>query len=221
MQVIVQEEVMETFSRASVRHFPSAGFAVLALLAALAPNAIAKDQPTQRIAVIGHLALPGVSVSQMSVQQQGGKQYLYIQQRAKAEPLVIDVTKANRPEVVGEVPAKPDGEKLDVVGPGLALSETPESSASGTARHALVPARAPGAGGAQATESVRVLDLSDPKNPKTLQTFAGVTSILADDGRKLIYIANGEGLWILRHVDKRSIPHCDSEMVFSEIADCE
>jgi hypothetical protein len=123
--------------------------------------------------------------------------------------------------VIAEMPVKADGEKLDIVGPGLALAETPESSATGSARHALVPARAQAAGTVQTTESVRVLDLSDPKNPKTLQTFAGVTSILADDGRKLIYIANGEGLWILKHIDKRSIPRCDSESVFSEIADCQ
>jgi hypothetical protein len=220
LQVILQEEVMKTFSRPIVKYFSSVAFLALAVLT-LTPNSVAKDQPPNLVAVIAHLPLPGTSVTQMSVQQKGSKQYLYVQQRAKPEPLVIDVTKANQPEVIGEMAMKADGEKLDVVGPGLALAETPETSGSGTARHALVPARGQGAGGSQATESVRVLDLSDPKNPKTLQTFAGVTSILADDGRKLIYIANGEGLWILKHVEKRSIPHCDSESVFSEIADCQ
>jgi hypothetical protein len=71
-------------------------------------------------------------------------------------------------------------------------------------------------------ESVRVLDISDPANPRTLQTFEGVTSILAEDSRSLIYIANGEGLWILRHMQARPpLPKCDSESVFSPIADCQ
>jgi hypothetical protein len=74
------------------------------------------------------------------------------------------------------------------------------------------------------------LDLSDPKNPKTLQTFDGVTKVLAEDDRNLIYITNGEGLWILRHNSnnqnnqesrKRSLPPCDSESVFSPIVDCQ
>jgi len=64
--------------------------------------------------------------------------------------------------------------------------------------------------------------MSDPANPKTLQTFEGVTSVLADDSRDLIYIANSEGVWILRHVQARPPrPRCDSESVFSPIADCQ
>ena len=54
------------------------------------------------------------------------------------------------------------------------------------------------------TQSVRVLDLSDPANPRTLQSFSGVTSILADDEHNLIYIANNEGLWILRHEQEQA-----------------
>jgi hypothetical protein len=69
---------------------------------------------------------------------------------------------------------------------------------------------------------VRVLDMSDPANPRTLQTFDGVTSVLADDSRSLIYIANGDGLWVLRHRQVRPpLPQCDSESVFSPIADCQ
>jgi len=76
------------------------------------------------------------------------------------------------------------------------------------------------------TESIRVLDLSDPRNPRTLQTFDGVTKVLAEDTRNLIYITNGEGLWVLRHnpaqeSKKRSLPPCDSESVFSPIVDCQ
>jgi hypothetical protein len=38
----------------------------------------------------------------------------------------------------------------------------------------------------------------------------------------LIYITNGEGLWILTHKKVRpALPLCDSESVFSPIADCQ
>ncbi len=49
------------------------------------------------------------------------------------------------------------------------------------------------------TETVRALDVSDPRNPKTLQEFKGVTSLLPDGGHGLIYLTNNEGLWILRY----------------------
>jgi hypothetical protein len=49
------------------------------------------------------------------------------------------------------------------------------------------------------TETVRVLDLSDSRNPKTLETFNNVTSVLPDSHRGLIFLTNNEGLWVLRY----------------------
>ena len=45
----------------------------------------------------------------------------------------------------------------------------------------------------------QIYDLSDPAHPKVLQTFNGVTSILQDPSRGLIYLTNTDGLWILNH----------------------
>jgi hypothetical protein len=152
------------------------------------------------------------------------KRYLYIQQVGKEGYTVVDVTKPEQPTLQDRVaqPPKPSGEKVQMVGDGLALAETPESSGSGTTRHELAPAKAPSnASASRPTESVRVLDLSDPKNPRTLQTFDGVTSILADDARGLIYIANGQGLWVLQHKGKHELPPCDTSAAFSAIADCQ
>jgi hypothetical protein len=53
--------------------------------------------------------------------------------------------------------------------------------------------------------------MSDPKNAKTLKTFKGVTSIYPDDGRTLVYLVNGEGLWIISHRMLRPMPLCTSE----------
>jgi hypothetical protein len=40
--------------------------------------------------------------------------------------------------------------------------------------------------------------MSDPANPQSIQTFADVTSVVADDARGLIYLSNGEGLWVVQ-----------------------
>ena len=95
-----------------------------------------------------------------------------------------------------------------MVGPDVALAATPDKK-SATVNSVPRPA-----------ESVRVLDLTNPANPKTLQTFDGVTGILSDSGH--IYLTNNEGLWILKYsqFQKRQLPPCDSESVFSPIADC-
>ena len=201
---------------------------LVSLLPALPPDVLAKEKPAkpaeQSAVVIAHLPLSGPAVSQMFLQENGNKQYLYIRQASKEGFTVVDVTKPDRAKVVNGVSAlnQSSGGKVQMVGSGLALEETPDSSTTGGVRHELSPAKPPAATAGRPTESVRVLDLSDPANPRTLQTFQGVTSVLADDGRRLIYIANSEGLWILRHKQQRPPkPACDSESVFSPIADCQ
>ncbi len=62
------------------------------------------------------------------------------------------------------------------------------------------------------TAFVGLLDLSDPANPHRLYGFTGVTSILADDARNLIYITNNEGLWILRQRQMQEQPAEPSEV---------
>jgi len=207
--------------------------ALLVLSTLIAPNALAKpksEPATQKASVIAHLPLPGTPVSQLLLRQQGSKEYLYIQQTAKEGFTIVDVTKPEHPTVAKNVTLtdKTGNEKLEMVGNGLALAETPDSSSAGGTVHELSPAKPQAGSGAAAprTESIRVLDLSDPKNPRTLQTFDGVTKVLAEDDRNLIYITNGEGLWILQHNPnqesrKRSLPPCDSESVFSPIVDCQ
>ncbi len=74
-----------------------------------------------------------------------------------------------------------------MVSPDVAIAEAPERTPS-----TLTSNNHP-------TETVRVLDLSDPRNPKTLETFNKVTSLLPDGGHGLIYLTNNDGLWILRY----------------------
>jgi hypothetical protein len=213
---------MNTWKR--LRQTKAAGvFAFLSIPVMLVSFGVAQDKSAQsdRVAVIAHLPIPGTAVSQMFVQEQGSKQYLYVQQASQAGYTVVDVSRAAKPKVVKHeaLQNSGSGQKLHMLGGGIALSETPASAGTGSVRHELAPAKAPAASNPQ---SVRVLDMSDPANPKTLQTFEGVTSVLADDSRSLIYIANNEGVWILRHTQARPPqPKCDSESAFSPLADCQ
>lgn len=202
--------------------------ALMLVFFVMTPCATAKDKekaaPTQSATVIAHLPLSGPAVNQMFLQQEGSKQYLYIQQAAKPAYTIIDVTKPYRPNVTNRMvlPSKGSGARLQMLGGGIALAAAPESSGTAGSRHELVQARPQGTtDAARPTESVRVLDLGDPKNPRTLQTFEGVTSVLADDARNLIYITNADGLWVLKHKETHVLPPCDSGSAFNPIADCQ
>jgi hypothetical protein len=221
-------EVMNFITNA-MRYQASTMLALLAILGVMVPSAMATDtssQPTtwETARVIAHLPMTGGAVNEMFLENQNNKQYLFIRQPSKQEFTVIDVTRPDRPSLVNNVtlPIHRKSEELQMISSGLALDETPESAGQGSARHGLSPAgSSAAASGIRPTESVRLLDLTDPKNPKTLQTFNGVTSMLTDQGRNLIYIANGEGLWILRHREHQQMPLCDSEQAFNPIADCQ
>jgi hypothetical protein len=64
------------------------------------------------------------------------------------------------------------------------------------------------------------MDMSDPKNPRTAKTFTGVTSMYSEDGRHLIYLANGEALWVVKHSISDRLPFCTSESEENSVAQC-
>ena len=186
---------------------------VLSVLTATTVAGQKPDKPQDVAAsILAHVPLPSATGSQMLLQRKGSKQYLYVQEASKQGFMIVDVTKPNHPNVLKQTASISEATagSLEMVGPDLALAETAEKH-TGTTGSASHPA-----------ESVRVLDMSNPANPKTLQRFDGVTGVLADTSRNLIYIANGDGLWILKHTQPRPpLPKCDSESVFSPIADCQ
>jgi hypothetical protein len=96
----------------------------------------------------------------------------------------------------------------------LAIAVKPDHTAQFTAASATTAAKLP-------TQTVQLLDLSDPKNPKTLQTFEGVTSMYPDDAHKLLFLTNSEGLWIIRHHAIRPMPMCTSEDSLNPLPDCQ
>jgi hypothetical protein len=211
-----RREKMKVVSRSIVQNHASAALAVLAFLVAIPPSVSAKHRAVkpapQPATVIAHLALPGASVNQLVLQEHGSKQYLYIEQASKEGFAIVDVTKPNQPSVIKSEawPNEASTGKLQMVGVGLALVRAPDVAATETVSR---------------TETLKVLDLSDPTNPRTILSFSGVTSTLADDARNLVYITNRDGLWILKHQPEQatySEPRgCLPEDAFNELASCQ
>jgi hypothetical protein len=188
-------------------------FSLLCLLIA-ASTASEKPEPKPTdlpATVIAHLPLPQAAGNQMLLQKQNSKQYLYVQQAGKQGFMVVDVTAPERPNLLKRTAESNQSTSgnLQIVSPEVAIAEAPEKTPTTVTSNA------------HATETVRVLDLTDPRNPKTLETFNQVTSILPDGGHGLIFVTNNEGLWVLRYSrptllePAKKKPPCDSE---SEIA---
>jgi hypothetical protein len=157
--------------------------------------------------VLAHLPLPQATGSQMLLQREKGKQYLYVQQASKQGFMIVDVTKPDLPGLLrrsAESNQATSG-NLEMMTPDIAIAEAPEKTPT-----TLTSSNRP-------TETVRLLDLSDPRNPKTLETFTNVTSLLPDGGHGLIYLTNNDGLWILRYnhpsrfEPEKKKPPCNSE----------
>jgi len=47
-------------------------------------------------------------------------------------------------------------------------------------------------------QTVTVLSFADPEHPTVARQFSGVTFMLKDASRGLIYLVNSDGLWVLR-----------------------
>ena len=196
--------------------------AVFLVCVALLGSAGAKDQPAKPTdvpaSVIAHLPLPQATGSQMLLQKENGKNYLYVQQASKQGFMVVDVTKPEQPNLLkrtAESNQSTSGD-LAMVSPDVAIAEAPEKKPT-----TLTSSNHP-------TETVRVLDLSDPRNPKTVQEFKAVTSVLPDGTHGLIYLTNNEGLWVLRYrrptllEPTKKKPPCDSNAeIMSMPPDCD
>jgi hypothetical protein len=188
------------------------GITLLAVFVVLVALSSAKDEPPKKptdlpATVIAHLPLPQATGTQMLLQREDGKNYLYVQQASKQGFMIVDVSKPDRPSLLKRTAegSMATSGNLEMVSPDVGIAETPDKKPT-----TLTSSNHP-------TETVRVLDLSDPHNPKTLQEFNGVTSLLPDGGHGLIYLTNNEGLWILRYTRpallepaKKKKP-CDSE----------
>ncbi|HLW88313.1 MAG TPA: hypothetical protein VKR57_07445 [Terriglobales bacterium] len=163
--------------------------------------------------VVAHLPLSGAGATQMFLRQEGKTTYLYVQRASQQGFTVIDVTRPGHPKLVSRAPI----ESVTVMGSGLVVTDTPVKSAiaphpSEAAYDAHFNSHGP--------EPVHVLNVSDPVHPQTPQTVNGVTSIVADGRRGVIYVANREGVWILSEKPVLRRPECNSSDAISNMPNC-
>jgi hypothetical protein len=164
--------------------------------------------------VIGHLAFSGSLPRQMFLQEAGNKRYLYLQGTSKEGYAIVDVTTPSNPKIVSQVP----NENLTSVRSGLAIVETRRNSGSGGVPQIASAEDSFGSSGA--SESVRLLDISDPARPRTVRTFSGVTNILADDANGLTYVADSDGIWIVSQRQVLRKNDCTSSDAISGMPNC-
>jgi hypothetical protein len=134
----------------------------------------------------------------------GEKGYLFLRRADKNAFAIVDVTNAAKPVLLDRnaLPEPTGGNiSLPPSGSALAIAFVPDRKSGPTAT-----ASAPSAVNLP-TETVRLIDLSDPRHPNTVRTFEGVTSVAIDDSRKLVFLANNGGLWIVSHREL-TLPVC-------------
>jgi hypothetical protein len=193
--------------------------AALVAAGSLAANTT-KPKPTELPAhVIAHIPLSSAPGNQMVLQHDGDRHFLYIQTASKDGFMIVDVHKPEFP-VLLERQVKgndPTAGNLQMVGKDVGLATVPDKSSKSSTIHST----------GSPTETVKLLDLSDPSHPKTLQIFKNVTSVIGDGGRGILYLANDEGLWVLKHERHLLAPEahkkpCDSYSAIAAMPpDCE
>jgi LVIVD repeat-containing protein len=214
----MKEKVMKVIHGTTARKHIWNGLALVGIFAATVPTANAKHRAVkaaeQPATVVAKVALAGAPASQIFFQEIGGKQYLYIGGNSKEGFTLVDVTNPAKPGIIQRVawPKEASTGRLQMVGGGLALVEGPDSGS--------LKAEPPAP-----TRTVKVLDLSEPTNPRVVLSFSGVTDTLQDGARNLVYITNGEELWILRNnqpLTTAAEPRaCTSDDAYSDVASCQ
>jgi hypothetical protein len=152
----------------------------------------APEGPKDQIEVVGRIPLTGGPVRRFLTTRHYSSYYLYAEREAGKNVTLIDVSDTERPAVLADVaypPADGSGSLSLVAGTAALISSEQETSA---ASPEVSPA---------GLQTIRIMDFSDPKNPKVAREFSGVTAVSRDDSRGLVFVANGEGIWILhRHL---------------------
>lgn len=182
-----RQTLVPMISRVTLRIAPIVGLAVFSTaLFAKGKHHKQDPQPQDQIEVVAHVALPGDSVVRFVPTQHYRRYYLYAERQSGKMVTLLDVTDLNHPAVLAEV-SDPGGSTDAIV------------AAAGNA--ALVTtggAATDGSGGSNSTQTFRIINFADPMHPSVQQEFKGVTAMMRDDQRGLIFLANADGIWILQ-----------------------
>jgi hypothetical protein len=192
----------------------SIALAFLTACTLFAPRVMARGQkaqtPVSRVQVIAQLPLAGKSVQQILIRSARRKHYLYLFGSSDQDFLVADVSKPAHPVLLKNAPLPPPSplQNLTPVADDLAMFGISASAEPTTERNEV--------------QDINILDLSDPARPRVLLTIKGVTSDYTDTRRRLIYLANSEGLTIVRYWPlPKPMPYCTSTDAMNPNPDCQ
>lgn len=165
---------------------PLGAFVTLAIVSAsglYAKDKHPKPDPQDAIEVVGHIPLANGPVRRFLATQHYSSYYLYAEHEDGKTVTLIDVTKAAHPAVLSDVayPAGAGSQSLSVVaGTAALVTSEPQTHAQ------------------PSPQTLKLMDFSDPQHPKVTREFDGITAMERDDNRGLIFLANADGIWILR-----------------------
>ena len=159
-------------------------YSMLAASLLAVPSLAGKDNPTppnaDRISVIGHFPLSGAPVVQIASGFHWRRSYLYLVRGAAGPVTILDVTDPSMPKETG---------KLDIPG-----QEASKRVSEAVGNEVLLTSSV----SAPTPQTVTIMDFADRESPKVARQFSGVTSLMKDSSRGLVYLTNPEGLWVLR-----------------------
>jgi hypothetical protein len=172
----------------SMRLRPINKIALIAALSAVPFTAFAKDKhstapPQDQIQVVGHISVRGDTVVRFFATQHYRRNYLYAEHESGKNISLIDITDIGHPELLAEV-NDPAGKQ--------------DSLVSVTGNAVLVAVAGPQTGTSADPQTFRIMSFADPLHPVVQREFKEVSATARDDHRGLIFLANPEGIWILR-----------------------
>jgi hypothetical protein len=175
----------------SCRRFRRYALLLLVGLGVLASSLSAKKnhkkvqpEPEQdQIQVAAHIPIADGPGTRFFTTAHYSQYYLYIEHGAGQGVTLIDVTDPSKPHVIAEIgnAGQGSGALLAVTGTAVLTTDAPSSAPT-----------------AQPVQTIRIFNCSDPLHPKVVQEFRNVTNITQDERRGLFFLANDDGVWILR-----------------------
>jgi hypothetical protein len=120
--------------------------------------------------VVAHVQLSGGPTTRMLLVRKNGKEYLLLGLDSSSHVAVLDVTQPSQARTVETVAGATGAPttELKVIADTLTLFGTSGAESAGSA------------------------------SPKEIRSLSGVTAFLKDKARGLVYVTNGDGLWILK-----------------------
>ncbi len=151
--------------------------AVVAIGIAAAPVIHAKPKSKSREGnltnVVAHVELAGGPVTRMLLVQKSGKEYLLLGLDSSERVAILDVSEPGKPRAIdATAPAQSPATEVKLVADTLTLF------------------------GRSDTETTA------PSSPKEIRNLTGVTAFMKDKAHGLIYVTNGDGLWIVKTKQK-------------------